>query len=40
VLAKCTQFDEAAFDAFFAAFQFKGPESFLIRPSNMRPGDN
>jgi hypothetical protein len=40
VLAKCTQFDQAAFDAFFAAFQFKGPESFLIRPSNMRPGDN
>ncbi len=27
-LAKCTTFDEAAFAAFFDAFQFKGPERF------------
>jgi hypothetical protein len=40
VLAKCTRFDQAAFDAFFDAFQFKGPESFLLRPSQMKPGDN
>lgn len=40
VLAKCTEFDEAAFDAFFDAFQFKGPESSFIGPSDMRPGDN
>jgi hypothetical protein len=38
VLAKCTRFDEAAFGAFFDAFQFKGPESPLFRPSDMRPG--
>jgi hypothetical protein len=40
VLAECTRFDQAAFDAFFDAFQFKGPESFLLRPSQMQPGDN
>lgn len=40
VLAKCTEFDQEAFDAFFDAFQFKGPESFLIRPSDMAPGEN
>jgi hypothetical protein len=40
VLAKCTNFDEAAFAAFFDAFQFKGPESAFIGPSDMRPGDN
>jgi len=39
VLAKCTEYDEAAFDAFFDAFQFKGPESPLIPPSRMQPGD-
>ena len=39
VLATCTKFDEAAFGAFFSAFQFKGPESGIIGPSNMRPGD-
>jgi hypothetical protein len=38
VLAKCKKFDEAAFGAFFDAFQFKGPESPLFRPSDMRPG--
>ena len=38
-LAKCTKFDEAAFGAFFDAFQFEGPESPLFRPSDMRPGD-
>ncbi len=27
-LAKCEGFDQAAFDAFFDAFQFKGPERF------------
>lgn len=31
-LATCTAFDEAAFDAFFDSFQFKGPERF---PSDM-----
>jgi hypothetical protein len=40
ILAKCTKFDEAAFDAFFDAFQFKGPESAFIGPSDMRPGQN
>ena len=39
VLAKCKKFDEAAFSAFFDAFQFKGPESPLFRPSDMQPGD-
>ena len=35
-LAKCTDFDEAAYAAFFAANQFKGPERF---PSDsMLPG--
>jgi hypothetical protein len=27
-LAKCTRFDEKAFDAFLDAYQFKGPERF------------
>jgi hypothetical protein len=36
VLAKCTSFDQDAFDAFFDAFQFKGPESF--DPSQLQPG--
>ena len=40
VLAKCSRFDEDAFDTFFDAFQFKGPESSFIGPSDMRPGDN
>jgi len=40
VLAKCTKFDEGAFDGFFDAFQFKGPESAFIGPSDMRPGQN
>jgi hypothetical protein len=40
VLAKCTRFDQTAFETFFEAFQFKGPESSLIRPSDMAPGDN
>jgi hypothetical protein len=40
VLAKCAEFDEAAFDAFFDAFQFKGPESDIFGPANMRPGDS
>lgn len=39
VLAKCKKFDEAAFGAFFDAFQFKGPESPLFRPSDMAPGE-
>ena len=39
VLAKCTKFDEPAFGAFFEAFQFKGPESPLFRPSDMQPGE-
>ena len=39
VLATCTKFDEAAFSSFFDAFQFKGPESPLFRPSDMSPGD-
>jgi hypothetical protein len=39
VLAKCERFDDAAFGAFFDAFQFEGPESPLFRPSDMQPGD-
>ena len=39
VLAKCDKFDDEAYDAFFDAFQFKGPESPLLRPTDMRPGD-
>ena len=39
VLATCTKFDEKAFASFFDAFQFKGPESPLFRPSDMSPGD-
>jgi Protein of unknown function (DUF3105) len=39
ILAKCTAFDEDAFAAFFDAFQFKGPESGIIRPSDMQPGE-
>jgi Protein of unknown function (DUF3105) len=39
VLAECTRFDEDAFDKFFSAFQFKGPESFAFRPSQMEPGE-
>jgi Protein of unknown function (DUF3105) len=39
ILAECTRFDEDAFDGFFSAFQFKGPESFAIRPSDMEPGE-
>jgi Protein of unknown function (DUF3105) len=39
VLAKCTRFDAAAFSAFFKAFQYKGPESFIVRPSDMQPGE-
>jgi hypothetical protein len=39
VLAKCDEFDEDAFAAFFEAFQFKGPESPLLRPTDMQPGD-
>jgi hypothetical protein len=35
-LAKCTEFDEAAFSAFFDEFQFKGPERFP--PDLLRPG--
>jgi hypothetical protein len=35
-LAKCTSFDEAAYAAFFKAYQFKGPERF---PANtLTPG--
>jgi hypothetical protein len=37
-LAKCSAFDEAAFAAFFDAFQFKGPERFPA--SSMLPGQN
>jgi hypothetical protein len=39
VIAKCKKFDEPAFGAFFDAFQFKGPESPLFRPSDMAPGE-
>jgi Protein of unknown function (DUF3105) len=35
-LAKCEEFDQAAFAAFFDAYQFKGPERFPA--SAMRPG--
>ena len=35
-LAKCTEFDEGAFSAFFDALQFKGPERF--DPSLLMPG--
>jgi hypothetical protein len=40
VLARCTRYDAEAFDAFFDAFQFKGPESSLFLPSSMKPGNN
>jgi hypothetical protein len=40
ILAECTAFDEDAFAAFFDAFQFKGPESEIFRPSDMAPGQN
>jgi len=36
VLATCTRFDEAAFAAYFDAFQFKGPERFP--PDALAPG--
>jgi Protein of unknown function (DUF3105) len=39
VLAKCRAFDEAAFSSFFDAFQFNGPESDLIPPSQMERGE-
>ena len=35
-LAKCTEFDEAAFSAFFSAYQFQGPERFP--PDSLLPG--
>jgi hypothetical protein len=35
-LAKCTSFDDAAYAAFFKAYQFKGPERFA--PSTLTPG--
>lgn len=35
-LAKCTAFDEAAFEAFFDRYQFKGPERFP--PDTLLPG--
>jgi hypothetical protein len=35
-LAKCTAFDEAAFSAFFGAYQFQGPERFP--PDTLLPG--
>ncbi len=35
-LAKCTQFDEASFAAFFDAYQFQGPERFP--PDALLPG--
>jgi hypothetical protein len=38
ILATCTSFDQNAFETFFDAFQFKGPERF---PSDsMLPGSN
>ncbi len=40
ILAKCTRFDDGGFSAFFDALQFKGPESGIIRPSDMEPGEN
>jgi hypothetical protein len=38
ILATCTAFDEAAYTAFFDAYQFKGPERFP--PGSMAPGGN
>ena len=35
-LAKCDAFDEKAFDAFFDAYQFQGPERFP--PDSLLPG--
>jgi hypothetical protein len=35
-LAKCTEFDETAFAAFFDAYQFQGPERFP--PDSLLPG--
>ena len=35
-LAKCTEFDEAAFTAFFDDYQFQGPERFP--PDSLLPG--
>jgi hypothetical protein len=35
-LARCTSFDQAAFDAYFKAFQFRGPERFPA--DSMLPG--
>jgi hypothetical protein len=35
-LAKCTEFDEKAFSAFFDAYQFQGPERFP--PDSLLPG--
>ncbi len=35
-LAKCTRFDEQAYAAFFAAYQFQGPERFPA--SSLTPG--
>ena len=35
-LAKCTEFDETAFAAFFEAYQFQGPERFP--PDSLLPG--
>ena len=35
-LAKCPRFDQAAFDAFFDAYQFRGPERF--QPDQLLPG--
>ncbi len=40
VLATCRAFDRDAFEAFFDAFQFRGPESAFIRPSDMEPGES
>jgi hypothetical protein len=39
VLATCTSFDGKAFATFLDALQFKGPESSVIPPSSMEPGD-
>lgn len=39
VLAKCKRFDENAFASFLDAFQFKGPESPLLRPWDLAPGN-
>jgi len=35
-LATCTEFDEEAFSAFYAAYQFQGPERFP--PDSLLPG--